>query len=349
MGVGADSEGWDLIADSAFVTVGESAASMAAVEDGRAPSAEYAVLRKSHFSKVVAMMDTRFDPGQRAASARFAAHAYRATWDYPNVYIGEEFPGIQYLTIHAALRRPKHIAMLVHNTASLRRRLPLSTLGLGRLVDHWLCLSQKSKMDLETRYGVPSKQITVVGSRVDTCFFSPDADAEVRMQICSAGAVNRDYATLIAAAEPLGVELKIAADTAWRYTASNEAQQIVPEFVEMRSWGDYTNLRDLYASSAVVVVPLAKPSLSGVTVLLEAMAMARPIIVTRNAYIEDFVKDGDNCLLVPPGDSEAMRQKIRYLLDHPDKASDLGIRAREWVLERFTVEHYVSKILSVWQ
>ena len=77
--------------------------------------------------------------------------------------------------------------------------------------------------------------------------------------------------------------------------------------------------------------------------------MARPIIVTRNAYIEDFVKDGDNCLLVPPGDSEAMRQKIRYLLDHPDKASDLGIRAREWVLERFTVEHYVSKILSVWQ
>ena len=169
------------------------------------------------------------------------------------------------------------------------------------------------------------------------------------MQICSAGAVNRDYATLIAAAEPLGVELKIAADTAWRYTASNEAQQIVPEFVEMRSWGDYTNLRDLYASSAVVVVPLAKPSLSGVTVLLEAMAMARPIIVTRNAYIEDFVKDGDNCLLVPPGDSEAMRQKIRYLLDHPDKASDLGIRAREWVLERFTVEHYVSKILSVWQ
>jgi glycosyltransferase involved in cell wall biosynthesis len=116
----------------------------------------------------------------------------------------------------------------------------------------------------------------------------------------------------------------------------------------MRSWGTYEKLRELYATSAVVVVPLAKPMLSGVTVALEAMAMGRPTILSRNAYVEDFVRDGENGLLVPPGDPDILGKKIRYLLDHPEQAAQLGKRAREWVLEHFTVEAYVNKILSVW-
>jgi hypothetical protein len=55
-----------------------------------------------------------------------------------NVYLGEEFPGIQYLAAHAAFRRPKRVAMLIHNVASLRRSLPLATLGLARFADHLL-------------------------------------------------------------------------------------------------------------------------------------------------------------------------------------------------------------------
>jgi glycosyltransferase involved in cell wall biosynthesis len=337
-----------MIPSSAFVTVGESASNMAAVEAGRAPSAEYAVLRRNCFSKVLAMVDTAVTPSSRAAAERFAAYAYRASWDCSNIYLGEEFPGIQYLAIQALLRRPKRIAMLVHNTASLRRRLPLATLGLGRFTDHWLCLSQLSKKELEAHYGVAPSRATVIGSRVDTSFFFPDPNAVVQVQVCSAGAVNRDYATLIAAVTPLGIPLKIAADTAWRYSTREGFASPVPAFVEMRSWGSYAKLRELYAASAVVVVPLAKPMLSGVTVILEAMAMGRPVIVTRNAYIDDFVRDGENCLLVQPGDVDGLTRRIRYLLDRPEQAARMGERAREWVLEHFTVDAYVGKILGVW-
>lgn len=337
-----------MIPSSAFVTVGESASNMAAVEAGRSPGAEFAVLRTNHFSKVIAMVNTHIPPGARAANLRFAALAHQGSWDARNIYLGEEFPGIEYLALQAALRRPKRIAMLVHNTASLRRRLPLSTLGLKGLVDHWLCLSQLSKQELESRYNVPSDAITVVGSRVDTKFFTPDPSAKIEAQVCSAGAINRDYDTLIKAAEPLGVPLKIAADTAWRYSAGSGTPKDVPAFVEMRSWGTYVKLRELYATSAVTVVPLEKPMLSGVTVALEAMAMARPVIVTRNGYIEDFFRDGENCLLVPAGDVDTLRQKLRHLLDNPAEGERLGKRAREWVLERFTVDQYVNKIMSVW-
>lgn len=338
----------DMIPDSAFVTVGESASNMAAVEAGRSPSAEYAVMRRDHFTKVIAMVNTKLNPSARGAAMRFAALAHRETWSSRNIYLGEEFPGIQYLALQALLRRPKRIAMLVHNTASLRRRLPLAHLRLGRLVDHWLCLSELSKRELQHSYGVAPANVTVIGSRVDTRFFTPDPSAKIEQQICSAGAVNRDYTTLISAAAPLGVPLKIAADTAWKYSTGETVQQAVPDFVEMRSWGSYINLRGLYASSAVVAVPLAKPMLSGVTVVLEAMAMGRPVIVTQNAYIEDFVRDGENCLLVPPGNPEALQRQLRRLLDHPQEAARLGQNARAWVLERFTVERYVEKILSVW-
>ena len=89
--------------------------------------------------------------------------------------------------------------------------------------------------------------------------------------------------------------------------------------------------------------------LSGVTVVLEAMAMGRPVIVSHNVYIEDFVRDGENAVFVPAGDPEALRKQIRYLLDHPDDAARMGQRAREWVLDGFSVEAYVSRILSVWE
>jgi glycosyltransferase involved in cell wall biosynthesis len=337
-----------MIPSSAFITVGESASSMAAVAAGRAPSAEYAVLRQNHFTKVVAQVDTGADTSSLLAGAQFAASAYASTWDCRNIYLGEEFPGIQYIALQALLRRPKQIAMLIHNTSSLRRRLPLATLGLGHLASHLLCLSQHSRKELEAKYNIAASRITVVGSRVDTSFFSPDPNARVEAQVCSAGAVNRDYATLIESVAPLGIPLKIAADTAWRYSTTERAHERVPAFVEMRSWGNYENLRDLYASSAVVVVPLAKPILSGITVVLEAMSMGRPVVLTRNSYIEDFVIDGENCLLVDSGNPGALSEKIRYLLDRPEEASRLGKRARDWVLERFTVDKYVKKILSVW-
>ena len=338
-----------MIPNSAFITVGESERTLAEVAAGRAPSAEYAVLRQGHFSKVIAMVDSGVPAGSMSREARFAAAAYASSWSCENIYLGEEFPGIQYLALQAALRRPKRIAMLVHNTASLRRRLPLASLRLGRFAQHYLCLSEHSKRELQHGYGIPASRITVVHSRVDTRFFTPDPSARIATQVCSAGAVNRDYATLIEALRPLGVPLKIAADTAWKHSTVEAEREPVPDFVEMRSWGTYEKLRGLYASSAVVVVPLQKPMLSGITVALEAMAMGRPVILTHNAYIEDFVRDQENCLLVPANDPEALRQKIRQLLDHPAQAEKLGARARDWVLERFTVDAYVRRLLSVWQ
>lgn len=337
-----------MIPDSAFITIGETTRSLEEVAARRRPGAEYAVLSKGHFSKVLAMVDTPIRPDSVGGMLRFAAYAHRHSFSARSIYLGEEFPGIEYLALQAVLRRRKRIAMLIHNVVSLRRRLPLATLRLGHLLDHVLCLSDRSKQELERDYGFDSSRITVIGSRVDTDFFTPDPTAVVERQVCSAGAINRDYDTLIAAMQPLNIPTKIAADTAWRYSAGVTEQRELPSFVEMRSWGTYVKLRELYATSAIVVVPLSKSMLSGVTVALEAMAMGKPVILTRNPYVESFMTHGETGYFVPPGDPEAIRSLVRRLLDDPSEAERVGARAREAVLSRFTVAHYVDKILSVW-
>ena len=336
-----------MIPNSAFITVGETQKTMNAVAAGDSPGAEYAVLRSGHFSKVLAMVD-RGRPGSEVPYWSFALRAYLQTWDVANVYLGEEFPGIEYLAVHAALRRPKRIAMLIHNVASLRRRLPLATFRLARLVDHFLCLSEESRRELEARYGVPPERITVIGSRVDTLFFTPDPSVPVARQVCSAGAVNRDYNLLVDAVRPLALPTKIAADTAWAHSAGKIQLDSLPDFVEMRSWGNYRNLRRLYAESAVIVVPLQRPMLSGVTVALEGMAMGKPVILTRSPYVEEFIRDGENGFFVPHGDASALRDKITFLLENPHVAARVGAQARDWVVSRYTVESYVGRILSVW-
>ena len=337
-----------MIPDSAFVTVGESAKTLERVAAGESPSAEYVALRAGHFSRTLAMVDRGIDAGSMVACGRFAAQAYRETWDARNIYLGEEFPGIQYLAVDALLRRPRRIVMLMHNVASRRRHLPLATLRLAGRADHIFCLSEASRQELVSRYGYPAARSTVVGARVDTAFFTPEPATATLGQVCSAGAVNRDYKLLMRAVEPLGVPLRIAADTAWRYTAGQQDVGPLPPFVEMRSWGTYTRLRSLYAESAVVVVPLARALLSGVTVALEGMAMGKPVILTRNPYVEDFLVHGEHGLFVDAGDTDGMTRAIRWVLEHPAEAERMGARAREWVLERFTVAQYVERILSVW-
>ena len=54
------------------------------------------------------------------------------------------------------------------------------------------------------------------------------------------------------------------------------------------------------------------------TIMLEAMAMGRPVIATRVGGVHRVVRDNDTGLLVPPSNSEALAQRIEELLDDPD-------------------------------
>jgi len=68
--------------------------------------------------------------------------------------------------------------------------------------------------------------------------------------------------------------------------------------------------------------------------IFDAMALARPIVSTAVSMIPEIL---DGCgVLVPPGDAVALAASLRRVLDDPASAAELGRRARERCVARYS-------------
>ncbi|HVM45506.1 MAG TPA: glycosyltransferase family 4 protein [Candidatus Thermoplasmatota archaeon] len=86
-----------------------------------------------------------------------------------------------------------------------------------------------------------------------------------------------------------------------------------------------------YSRASVVVLPSVSAAESFGMCLAEANACARPVVASAVGGVPSFVRDGDNGLLVPPGDAEALAQAIERLLVDDALARRMGARGRERV------------------
>ena len=82
----------------------------------------------------------------------------------------------------------------------------------------------------------------------------------------------------------------------------------------------------LRALDVVVNASTAEPFGLGV---LEAQATGRPVVATDSGGVTDFLTDGDNALLVPVGDADAMRRALERVLADPELAARMGRRGRD--------------------
>ncbi len=255
--------------------------------------------------------------------------------------------GLRIAFLAKLLRREPHLSIICHNIASRRPALFLGRLKAWTVVRRFHCLSRAQSRGLRERYGVPDSRIGLLLWHVDHEFFHPDPTAPARNQICSAGRSSRDYRTLIAAVHGLPIDLKIAADSPWHRQPLDVERERFSEQVEVRGYGSYAALRRLYAESLFVVVPLHDvPYSAGYTVILEAMAMGKAVIASETTQRDDFIQDGVTGYHVPPGNVEALRERIRFLLAHPEEAQRLGANGRASVEAHYTLRHLARRILS---
>jgi glycosyltransferase involved in cell wall biosynthesis len=90
---------------------------------------------------------------------------------------------------------------------------------------------------------------------------------------------------------------------------------------------------------------LVKPSLSesfGI-VLLEAMACKKPVIGTDIEGIPYLIENGENGLIVPPKDPEALANAIIRILENPKLAQKMGEEGYEKVIKSFAWENQLAK------
>lgn len=90
--------------------------------------------------------------------------------------------------------------------------------------------------------------------------------------------------------------------------------------------------------SLVFVLPSLSEGLG--RVVFEAMAVGLPVIASRVGGISEMLEEGVTGFLVPPGDEEALADRLRWVLTHPAEAKEMGQRARAFAQRFFSTEAY---------
>src|SRR5947207_5757239 len=83
------------------------------------------------------------------------------------------------------------------------------------------------------------------------------------------------------------------------------------------------------------------------TVILEAMASARPVVSSRLAGIPELVVDGKTGMLAPPGDSTALAHALEQLLRDPELRLRFGHAGRARIEQHFRIEQTVAPLMEM--
>jgi glycosyltransferase involved in cell wall biosynthesis len=82
-------------------------------------------------------------------------------------------------------------------------------------------------------------------------------------------------------------------------------------------------------------------------VVIEAMALARPVIATAGGGPSEIIEDESQGVLVPPDDPEALAREMIALLDDPQRRSRVGAAGRQRVDAHFSSEVAAAKLLAL--
>lgn len=84
-------------------------------------------------------------------------------------------------------------------------------------------------------------------------------------------------------------------------------------------------------------------------VMLESMATARPLVVSRAGGMPEIIQDGVNGYVVPLGDAAALAEKCRLLLADPELCQRLGRQGRALTEKYWTAQAMTDATLLVYR
>jgi glycosyltransferase involved in cell wall biosynthesis len=114
--------------------------------------------------------------------------------------------------------------------------------------------------------------------------------------------------------------------------------------VEFLGWRD--DVGAVLAGLDLLVVPSAAGEAT-TRVILEAYAAGVPVVASSSGGIPEIVSDGETGYLVPPGDPARLAARIRDAFVDPAALRRVAENGHRAWLERFTLERYQSRILSI--
>jgi glycosyltransferase involved in cell wall biosynthesis len=197
---------------------------------------------------------------------------------------------------------------------------------------------------LRDAFGVSDRHLLHLPFGIDTDFFTSGGEPTPGLVVGAGNDRHRDHATLVAAV----AQVARTQPDARLELATAQPIDVPAELGVRHDALSHVQMREMYRRSSVAAVSLV-PNLhvSGVSVVLEAMACGRPVVVTETPGMRDYIVNGVTGLLVPPNDVSALAAAIGELMTDPQKAAEMGVAARRDVERRFSTAVQASKLATL--
>lgn len=247
----------------------------------------------------------------------------------------------------AGLSRLRRLGLWRHPiVAVVHQEVPRGS-GLLAGVDVAVCLSKRVRDGL-----------VAAGREAVWAPWGPDLDLPAYTPtgadyVVSTGKSLRDLPTLLAALDGLDVPAKVYALEPVTVPVAPPVEIVTTDRHEDHGGGDapqfaFERVVEDVRGASVVAIPLSRTDrLSGLTELCDALALAKPVVMTRTPYV-DVDLDAIGCgIWVDPGDVRGWRDALRSLAADPVAAAEMGARGRAYAEREWNADAFGEVVLDV--
>jgi glycosyltransferase involved in cell wall biosynthesis len=271
-----------------------------------------------------------------AAGPRASGADWVVTWDERSAVAA----------MQEGIRAPRRASGLIWATDHIersQRALEMKILRryMRRLSVVW-CLS-RPQVDSARKWLGSSRgsgpRIEFLPFGINTGHFAYTAYPSTKTVLSLGNDPDRDPASVVAAMSEVR-----KADPRVRLIVQSTTLEHAPPGVELIRSIPHDELLRLYGAASVVLIATRHNShVSGMTVALEAQSVGRPVVMTATPGTEDYLM-GESGAPVAPGDVRGLAATVLGLLADPDRAAEIGRRARQRTEERHTAALMMTRL-----
>ncbi len=225
---------------------------------------------------------------------------------------------------------------------------------VARKFSHIITVSECTRSDISREFGIPADRFRVVPNGIDTGIFHPVPEIRrEKNRIIVTNSADMPLKGLYYLLQAVAEIVKIR-DIRLIIVGTPKKDGGVVRLIRNLGIGNHVHFTGRisdedfvrqYARAAMAVVPSVYEGFG--LPAGEAMACGVPVISTTGGALPEVV--GNAGLLVPPADPAALTNAVLDLLDHPEKAAELGRAGYERVQKHFTWEQAARKTVDAYR
>jgi colanic acid/amylovoran/stewartan biosynthesis glycosyltransferase WcaL/AmsK/CpsK len=150
------------------------------------------------------------------------------------------------------------------------------------------------------------------------------------------------------------IEYRIAGDGYLKNTLQLLIEELkLTNHVKLLGWQRQEQIRALLQEADILLAPSVtsqngdREGIPGA--IVEALACGLPILSTRHSGIPEVVQDGESGFLVPERDTDALAEKLAYLIEHPERWPEMGRQGRKYVEEHYDIDRLNDRLVEIYQ